>query len=489
MNFAIGIESKPKAFIAPYECGWTNLNVPFMIGCNIIFEEKIGHTQISCPENTKLYHLAIDANAKCPDKGFSEGTYGEVACEAGQVCKKKACFYYEIQGERGPITESGEFKIDKVKPKIVSSIAVEERNGRIFFAVSASCEDIGSGCASLQYRTSEKARWADYSGPIKFEKAENIYFKAVDKAGNETLSSKALKAEPDSIKPAKPTSLTASIENGLVLLKWNQDSEEQIDVKGFQVTRAAGSKEEIVFVQQNFFIDEKKPEAGLVSYNVVAVDLAGNQSEASEISIKFLNSGQLTEISPNSGWYKAPLKVSLNCVSAEGCLKTFFRTNYGKWVEGKETEITAAGKHALEFYSTSKNNSAETIGFAWFGLDTEPPEVSDLMLTEFPEGVSLAWNSPPDKQSGSAQFKIYRNGVFLAETTEKNFFDRAIQKGENYEYGVAALDLAGNESKPFKKTIQTKAQEPTVLPYFATTAIVLLLAGIAIIVVKKIKNR
>ncbi|MCD6478315.1 MAG: hypothetical protein J7L44_00325 [Candidatus Diapherotrites archaeon] len=473
--------------ISPESCDWTKMNVPFSITCMVGTHAEGEHAHKFCPEGTKTYYAIVEADAKCPKSGFTEAAAGEVTCEEGSICIKKVCFYSKSADMEESIKESGEFKIDKTKPKVQISISLEESNGRRFTVISASCNDTGSGCDTLKYKTCKTSRWIQYTGTIKVENIEKIFFKATDRAGNETLIEKSLNIESDADNPTKPGALNVSFENGSVVLQWEESTDESSGVLGYKIFRVANHTiEEIGFTQETSFKDTQIP-SGPITYRVVAVDFAGNYSEASEASLNFSTEIELTELSHKSGWYREPFKVLLKCVYAKGCSKTFFRINGGKWQEGSEIEIKQQGKHAIEFYSLGRDNTVEQVREAWFGLDTEAPKVSSLILTLDSKGVKLRWNCPPDRQSGLAKFIIYKNGALLAETTEKSFLDSAIQPGRTYEYSIVAIDLAGNESTPIKKVIEM-APGPSIWPYLLIIFLIFIIVGFAIIIIRKMKH-
>ena len=50
--------------------------------------------------------------------------------------------------------------------------------------------------------------------------------------------------------------------------------------------------------------------------------------------------------------------------------------------------------------------------------------------------------------SGIASYRIFRDGVAIAVTSNASFENGGLLPSENYNYSIVAVDLAGNESAP-----------------------------------------
>lgn len=81
------------------------------------------------------------------------------------------------------------------------------------------------------------------------------------------------------------------------------------------------------------------------------------------------------------------------------------------------------------------------------GRDGQPPPVpAGLTITSLGNGaVRVGWD-PCRDDGGLKGYRVYRNGVFLRETTETSLSDRSLRAGRKYCYRVSACDRAGNES-------------------------------------------
>jgi hypothetical protein len=97
---------------------------------------------------------------------------------------------------------------------------------------------------------------------------------------------------------------------------------------------------------------------------------------------------------------------------------------------------------AGEGYAESEESDAITIRPA----DKFPPVVpTGLTAQAGARSVELVWDRNTDKDFSA--YRIYRNGQALPQTVASPAYsDRDVQPGSTYEYRVAAIDTAGNES-------------------------------------------
>lgn len=82
-----------------------------------------------------------------------------------------------------------------------------------------------------------------------------------------------------------------------------------------------------------------------------------------------------------------------------------------------------------------------------------PGEVTDLKEALSDKKVSLTWINPTD--ANFSKVKIYRNNVFLAETTGTSFNDLTIQPNTKYEYKITTISTEGLESSGITTTVTT----------------------------------
>lgn len=86
-------------------------------------------------------------------------------------------------------------------------------------------------------------------------------------------------------------------------------------------------------------------------------------------------------------------------------------------------------------------------GLGCHGDTTPPPCPSNLQSTGQTEStVGLAWAASYDTQSEIAYYSIYRNGAFLARTTDRTYMDTGLSAGTTYDYYVTATNAPQWES-------------------------------------------
>jgi hypothetical protein len=99
--------------------------------------------------------------------------------------------------------------------------------------------------------------------------------------------------------------------------------------------------------------------------------------------------------------------------------------------------------------------SAAELANAWL-----PPQ--NLSACSGIDNITVSW----DNDSESSSYKIYRNDMFLEETTDHFYIDHNVVKGSKYEYYVIAVHATtAQESAPSNKDKVTFVT-PLQLPYF-----------------------
>jgi cytochrome c peroxidase len=74
---------------------------------------------------------------------------------------------------------------------------------------------------------------------------------------------------------------------------------------------------------------------------------------------------------------------------------------------------------------------------------TAPGSFSVAQVSE--SSISLTWNVASD-DTGVARYRLFRDGGLLATTTTPNYVDSDVTASSTYDYSLAAIDAAGNES-------------------------------------------
>ena len=112
--------------------------------------------------------------------------------------------------------------------------------------------------------------------------------------------------------------------------------------------------------------------------------------------------------------------------------------DYGKAVQYYVQAVRQVGSRWLE------SDPSETITFT--PTDRFPPAVpTGLIVISGVRTAELAWD--PVTDSDLAGYRVYRNGVKIADAVAKNSYsDMDVSVGSKYSYQVSAVDQAGNES-------------------------------------------
>jgi hypothetical protein len=98
--------------------------------------------------------------------------------------------------------------------------------------------------------------------------------------------------------------------------------------------------------------------------------------------------------------------------------------------------------------------AAAELANAWL-----PPQ--NLSACSRIDKIKVSW----DYAGGSTSYKVFRNNVFLSETTQNFYEDKDVKQGNKYEYHVIAVNqAAGQESAPSNKDAVTFVK-PLQLPY------------------------
>ena len=90
---------------------------------------------------------------------------------------------------------------------------------------------------------------------------------------------------------------------------------------------------------------------------------------------------------------------------------------------------------------------------------TPPSSPSALRATqETPTALRLTWASATDRDTGIAQYRVYRNGVAIAATVHETFIDTKLRPGSRLAYEVSAVNLHGIEGARSPKISMESSQ-------------------------------
>ena len=279
---------------------------------------------------------------------------------------------------------------------------------------------------------------------------------AYDAAGNLSAKADGVSATPaDTTPPSAPSNLSvadvAGDNGGAVALSWDAVS----DAVHYMVYRDGVLL--ATELDDPMFADSDAGTSVAHSYSVTAMDAAGNESARSG-SAEGTALDNLAPASPSAaaaadhlrdnggaidvGWsgvydaesYRVYRNGTLLVSDLGVCTYTDLSAITGTTYTYTVTAIDAAGNES------DPSNAASAAS-----ADDLAPAVPDgLSVTADARGgaVALSWS----EVSGAAGYKLYRDGVEIADQTSTTFADDGLVNGTTYHYTVAAYDNAGNLS-------------------------------------------
>jgi fibronectin type 3 domain-containing protein len=283
---------------------------------------------------------------------------------------------------------------------------------------------------------------------------------AVDSAGNTSGQSLAATAStPDGTAPSVPTTPKAtSTAFNLVTVSWTAATD-NVAVTGYRLYRNGA----LLTTLGNVTSYQDRAVAGrsLYTYNVVALDAAGNASaQTPSVSVT-------TPAAPDLTPPSVPLNLKA-ALTATGSVRLTWSTSsdnvgvtgYAIYRNGVAlTTVTAASKtdttvkqgtaysYAVAAFDAAGNTSARTALVSITVPDTTPPSVpANLKLTAGSKSVALAWSASTDNVGVKGYF-VFRNAVNIATVTVgTTYTNKALVTGTKYSYRLVAFDAAGNSS-------------------------------------------
>ncbi|MFB9273778.1 glycoside hydrolase family 9 protein [Cohnella cellulosilytica] len=119
--------------------------------------------------------------------------------------------------------------------------------------------------------------------------------------------------------------------------------------------------------------------------------------------------------------------------------------------------------YKVKAFDAASNLSAESAGIAATTkeLDVEAPSApEDLTATSLSSSrIRLDWSASTDNE-GVAGYRVLRNGIEIATTTDTSYLDTWLGAATSYSYKVRAFDADGNESEWSDTVVGTTAAVP-----------------------------
>lgn len=314
--------------------------------------------------------------------------------------------------------------------------------------------------------------------------------RAVDQAGNVSVASNAVTARTklaSSSPPAVPLNLkVTSVTTDSVSLSW-ESATDSIDVIGYIIYRDNQLIQGVIGAEEVAYTDIGLMEDTMYTYQVRAVDQAGNISEMSNTVTD--RTKPTEEILPPA----APLNlriddVTTNSVSLswEAAIDDVGVTGYHVYRDDQlvqtlsGTDLTYIDTGLMEAttytYKIRAVDQAGNLSEASNAVKARtkmtievsrplpPTKLRSARVTE--HEVALMWDAPNESKE-IMSYQVYRNNVLVGEVAGETslYTDKDLQENTKYSYVVKSKNKEGNLSEESNKIIvQTSKKHETVPP-------------------------
>lgn len=198
----------------------------------------------------------------------------------------------------------------------------------------------------------------------------------------------------DTEKPSRPSGLRAVVQDGKVMLSWNQSSD-NVGVSGYALYRNGNF---MVTVPGTSFTDTGVQTGHSYEYEVLAGDYSGNKSD---------RSSSVTATIPVTGTTTTP-----NTTTAP-------------------TTVTSST-------ANTPTLSSDHI------ILSRPGNIAVRILDN--RTVRITW-SKPTNAVGVVGYRLFKNNTLLASMTGTAYTDASVYGGQEYRYAIVATDSAGSTSE------------------------------------------
>ncbi|WP_095454216.1 fibronectin type III domain-containing protein [Enterococcus hirae] len=302
--------------------------------------------------------------------------------------------------------------------------------------------------------------------------------RAVDQAGNVSVASNAVTARTklaSSSPPAVPLNLkVTSVTTDSVSLSW-ESATDSIDVIGYIIYRDNQLIQGVIGAEEVAYTDIGLMEDTMYTYQVRAVDQAGNISEMSNtVTAKTkpteeilppaaplnLRIDDVTTNSVSLSWQEAIDNVdvaSYNVYRDDQLVQTLTGTDLtyidtGLMEDTTYTYIVKAVDPSGNLSEASNAVKARTKMTIEVSRPLPPTKLRSAHVTE--HEVALMWDAPNESKE-IMSYQVYRNNVLVGEVAGETslYTDKDLQENTKYSYVVKSKNKEGNLSEESNKII------------------------------------
>ncbi|MBR5078862.1 MAG: C10 family peptidase [Victivallales bacterium] len=309
--------------------------------------------------------------------------------------------------------------IDIVKPTIsnIQADVTALTNGKV--TVTASASDAAND-VTLFY-SKDGGEFVAYDGGVEFTDNGNVVFKAIDAAGNETVSAPFEIMNIDKVAPVieltgdttsslQATKLTASTEAG-VDIYWSMDNKTWTKYEGELDVTANGT------------------------YYFKATDAAGNTGTNSIIFANIDTVAPAIELLANS---TTPLQSAKLTASTEAGLDIYWSTDNANWTK-YDSELNVTANDTYYFKATDAAGNTGVAQIVFENIDTVAPSVAQLEISHPDESGLVKLSVVANETLSKLQYS-WKDGDWLDSS------DGTISVAENGSVRFRLTDIAGNVS-------------------------------------------
>jgi hypothetical protein len=353
-------------------------------------------------------------------------------------------------------------------------------NAPVSVALSATDETAGSGVKEIRYTTDGSDPTASsgtvYGGPFSVASTTTVKYRAFDNAGNaESVHSQLIRIDTT----APTVSLTAPADGatvkGTVALTATADDNVGVDSVEFLVDGQVVGTD--ISAPYSADWDSKTIADGTHAITARAIDLAGNTTRTSDVSVTIANDSLPPDTTPPtttiacnaaacaSSYYNVLVSVALSATDETGGsgVKEIRYTTDGSDPTASSGNVyqgafTVSSTTTVKYRAIDNAGNAETIRSQLIRIDTTAPSVA---ITAPTNGATVTANvkvtaSASDSGSGIAKVTFYLDGKVLATVTSAPYSTqwntKKSTKGKHTLTAVAQ-DNAGNTATSATVTV------------------------------------